>query len=161
MSEKSNIVFCGMPSSGKSTIGKIVAEKLNSVFIDTDAEIVRLEGCSIPEIFSNKGEEYFRQVESRVVERVAKLQGVVIALGGGAVLNTNSVAALKNGGKIFFLDRAPELLTPTADRPLSSNADALMAIYNKRYPIYKKVSDYCVENNGSVDDVLKKIYELI
>lgn len=157
---KSNIVLCGMPSSGKSTVGRLVAERHNLEFIDTDAVIVEVEGREIHDIFSTDGEAYFRSVESKVIEKVAQCKGVVIALGGGAVLNTNNVSVLKQNGTIFFLDRKPELLTPTADRPLSSNIEALRAMYVKRLPIYRQVSDYVIDNNGTAQEAAQKIYEL-
>lgn len=154
---KKNIVLCGMPSSGKTTLGKLVAEKLGLDYVDTDAAIVSLEGREITEIFKTEGEEYFRQTESRVVEEVSKLSGMVISLGGGAVLRKENVESLRQNGLIFFIDRNLELLTPTADRPLSSNIDALKTLYAERKPLYESVSDYTIENNGAVEKAVEEI----
>lgn len=156
-----NVVLCGMPSSGKSTVGKLLAERLGVEFFDTDAAIVKSDGRGISDIFAKEGEAYFRTVESKVIEQAARRSGVVIALGGGAVLKPENVAKLKSTGTIFFLDRALELLTPTDDRPLSSKTEALQALYTKRLPIYNQVADYTIENNGTAQQAVEKIYALL
>lgn len=158
---KRNIVLCGMPSSGKSTVGYMLSERLNLDFIDTDSTIVESEGRSIPDIFAKDGETVFRAIESKVIESVAKRDGVVIALGGGAVLNPSNVSVLKQNGTIIFLDRKPEFLTPTPDRPLSNNTEALRAMYEKRLPVYHDAADYVIDNNGTPQDAVNKIYELL
>ncbi len=85
--EKQNIVLVGMPGCGKSTVGKVLAKQLNKAFADSDEEIVKKEGVSVPEIFSLKGEKGFRVVESQAIKELSARQGMVIATGGGAVLN--------------------------------------------------------------------------
>ncbi len=150
--EKENIVLIGMPSSGKTTVGKILAESLGKAFVDTDCEIVNLVGKSIPEIFSLMGEESFRQMESKAIGVIAARQGVVIATGGGAVLRSENIENLKKNGRVYFLDRPLESLITTDDRPLSSNRVDLERRYRERYQIYKNSCDFSVCGNKSAEE---------
>lgn len=135
--DKQNIVLIGMPGCGKTTIGKAVAKETDKTFIDTDDEIVKKTGMSIPEIFQKYGEKKFREIESEVIKEVAALQSSVIATGGGAVLNPDNVSLLKENGLTVFIDRPIDDLVTTDDRPLSSNRELLVKRYNERYGIYK------------------------
>ncbi|MGN0451941.1 MAG: shikimate kinase [Acutalibacteraceae bacterium] len=135
--DKKNIVLIGMPGCGKTTIGKAVAKETEKEFIDTDDEIVKKTGMSIPEIFQKYGERKFREIESEVIKEVAALQSSVIATGGGAVLNPENVSLLKENGVIVFINRPLEDLVTTDDRPLSSNRELLIKRYNERHGIYK------------------------
>ena len=160
LSEKENIVLIGMPGCGKSTIGKLIAERTGRGLYDLDAEIVDAEGREIPEIFANDGEQAFRDIESRVLfDRLAPLSGVVIATGGGAVLREENVRALKQNGRLYFLNRPLEQLIPTADRPTASSREAIANRYAERLPIYKSVADAELLTDGipqhAVEDVIK------
>ena len=160
LNEKSNIVLIGMPSSGKTTVGKLLASKTGKKFIDTDEEISKKYG-DIPTIFSEKGEAYFRDLEAKTVEEVSKLNGMIIATGGGAILRESNAKALKQNGTLYFIDRDPELLIPTSDRPLASDREAVMKRYNERYEIYKKSADCQIDGNGTpgeVADLILKEY---
>lgn len=157
--EKSNIVLIGMPASGKSTVGKRLAELTGKQFIDTDNEIVKEEGAEISDIFATKGESYFRDLEAKIVEEVSKLNGYVIATGGGAILREENRDNLKQNGKVYFLDRDLELLVPTATRPLSSDRASIEKRYNERYEIYCQACDVRVDGNGTVDEVSMMIYK--
>ena len=152
INEKSNIVLIGMPSSGKTTVGKLLASKTGKAFIDTDEEIVKEYG-DIPTLFREKGEAYFRDVEAKTVEEVSKLNGMIIATGGGAILRHSNVQALKQNGALYFIDRDPELLMPTSDRPLASDREAVMKRYNERYEIYCKSADCQINGNGTPSEV--------
>ena len=156
---KKNLVLVGMPSCGKTTIGKRLAKKLGLQFIDTDEEIERVTGRSIPEIFGELGEAGFRDIESRVIADVAARQNMLIATGGGAILREQNVMRLKGNGKIYFIDRPLELLITTDDRPLSSNKDDLTKRYNERYDIYCAVADKKVVNSGEFQNVIRIIKE--
>lgn len=157
--QKRNIVLTGMPSSGKTTIGKILAEKLDMEFIDCDEQIVNEEGKQITEIFARFGEKAFRDIESRVIESVSAKQGCVISTGGGAVLREKNVLALKGNGVVYFIDRPLEKLVPTGDRPLSSNTSDLEKRYRERYPIYKSTADKIIANNTTAIAAADKIKE--
>lgn len=152
-----NIVLCGMPSSGKSTIGKELAARLGTELVDTD-DLVREEaGMEIPCIFERDGEEGFRARESRAVAAAAQRQGVVIATGGGAVMRPANVRALKRSGLLCFIDRPLELLQATPDRPLSADITSLGRLYDQRRPAYLSAADIVVSNCGTVAEVVDKI----
>lgn len=142
--EKENIVLIGMPGSGKSTIGKKLAEKLGFEFIDTDDEIIKLEGREIKDIFSHDGEGYFREKERDIIRSVAAKQSTVIATGGGAILSDENVRNLKMNGKLIFIDAPLNDLAATSSRPLSSDRAALEKRYHERYGRYEEVADITV-----------------
>lgn len=158
--EKQNIVLIGMPGSGKSTIGKALSEKLGRYFIDTDSVITEKHGV-ISEIFAQKGEEYFRDIETEAVKETAKKGGIVIATGGGAILRKENVRALRQNGVIFFLNRPVEDIIPTSDRPLSSDIESLKKRFEERYPIYKSTGDFEIAIDGNVENAVNKIMECI
>lgn len=160
LSEKENVVLVGMPSSGKSTVGKELSKILSRELYDSDALITERYG-NISEIFTRLGEGAFREYETEVIKELSAKTGVIIATGGGAVLRRENVEALKRNGKIFFLDRALENLIPTSDRPLSSSNEALKKRFEERYPIYNEVSDFRIEVSGTPLSVSKKIKELL
>lgn len=154
---KMNIVLVGMPSCGKSTIGKVLAERFNKAFVDTDEYIASLDGREIPQIFSDDGEMVFRQKECEAVFSVAKNTNSVIATGGGVVLNESNIDILKENGRVYFIDRPLELLITTGDRPLSSNRADLEKRYNERYSLYTTCADVVIDGSGTVDEVVKRI----
>lgn len=157
--QKQNIVLVGMPSSGKTTVGKLISEKLNMQFVDTDDLIVKKEGTPIPKIFEKHGEDYFRKIESEIIFEVSKRQNCVIATGGGAVLNSLNPYHLIENGRIYFLDRPLSSLLPTEDRPLSSDFEALKKIYTERYDIYLSCADCHIKDMGSAEKNAEKIIE--
>ena len=146
--DKENIVLVGMPSCGKSTIGRIIGEDLGREFIDTDSLIVEKYG-DISEIFKYKGEKYFRDIESKIISEISKKNGAVISTGGGAVLRDINIDYLKQNSKIYFLDRPVEKLVPTSDRPLAGTRERIEKLYGERYARYIEVSD---EKIGVFDD---------
>lgn len=161
MLSKKNLVLIGMPGCGKTTIGKLLAEELGKEFLDTDEEIVKKTGTSIPEIFEAQGEKGFRRIESEVIAEISALQGMVIATGGGAVLNKRNIDLLKENGTVVFIDRPLEQLVTTDDRPLSKNRELLEKRYNERYDIYceraqvKVDAQYDIEKNK---EAVKEVY---
>ena len=155
--EKENIVLIGMPSSGKTTVGKMLSDALCKEFFDSDFEIIKKTGISIPEFFKKYGEEKFREAEKEVIASLSQKSGSVIATGGGAVLYPENVRALKRNGALILLNRPLNLLTPTEDRPLSSEHSALAQLFEERYPIYKAVADFEILADKSPDDVLNTI----
>ena len=154
--EKRNIVLSGMPASGKSTVGKIVAENLGRELIDTDRLIVERYG-DIPTVFREEGERYFRDLESEIIREVSALSGKVISLGGGAILRAENVAALRQNGAIFFIDRSPEFLIPTDDRPLADKKEKIMRLYNRRIDTYMNTADFIIDGDCDPEDVADSI----
>ena len=152
-----NIVLVGMPSCGKSTIGKKLAERLNKYFVDTDEYIVSCDGREIPRIFQEDGEEIFRQKECDAVIEIAKNNSAIVATGGGVVLNESNIDILKENGRVYFIDRPLDLLVSTGDRPLSSNRSDLEKRYNERYSLYTTCADAIIDGTGTVDEVAQRI----
>ena len=157
LKEKRNIVLCGMPSSGKTTVGKEIAKVFGKKFIDTDDVVVEKRKESISDIFEKYGEGEFRKEERLAIEELSKENGLVIATGGGAVLDENNVRALRRNGVILFLDRSLENLVATADRPLSSDTEKLKNLFEKRYDVYKSCADAAIPADGKIADVVEKI----
>ena len=158
LANKENIVLFGMPASGKTTVGKLLADITGRELFDTDALIVDRIGTTISDFFAENGETAFRDVESAVIkEDVAHLGGSVIATGGGAVLRDENVRILKRNGRLVFLDRPLSELLPTADRPLASDADAIRKRYEERYDRYLSTSDMKIDVKGTPIDVAEMI----
>lgn len=154
---KMNIVLVGMPASGKSTIGKLLSQKLSKDFVDTDDLIIEAQGKPITEIFSEIGEKGFRQIEKEEIFSVSSRNNHVIATGGGAILDKGNTDILKENGRIYFINRPLENLVATSDRPLSSDADALKKRYNERYSLYVECADAVIDGSGTVDEVAERI----
>ena len=151
-----NIILIGMPGCGKSTIGRLLAEKSGKIFVDADAEIEKLAKKSIPQIFAEDGEDAFRALESRVLEKLGKQSGLVIATGGGCVTRQENYPLLHQNGTIFWLKRALDKL-PTEGRPLSIDLEAM---YRVRAPMYAAFADMTVDNNGDAAATAETILEV-
>ena len=154
---KENIVLTGMPGSGKTTVGKLLAESLDRPYVDTDTLIEEKTGMTPAQIIAIQGEPLFRDVEAEVIREISQENGCVIATGGGAVLRTENIRHLRSNGKLFFLDRPVEQLIPTADRPLSATKDAIMKRYNERYATYVSTADMIIENNGTPEAAAQRV----
>lgn len=159
--EFSNIVLVGMAGSGKTTVGRLLAERLNRAFVDTDNLIETQSGMTIPEIFTEHDEDYFRSLEHDVIVSAGREHGCVIATGGGAILREDNCDALRQNGKIIWLKRDPELLE-TQGRPLSKDAETVKNLYTQREPRYSACSDFTIENSGgNPADAVNKIAEVL
>ena len=159
--DKQNIVLIGMPSSGKTTVGRILAEKCGKELADTDEYIVKKIGMPIADFFAKHGEAEFRKIEKETVAGLASTGGKIIATGGGAVLDAENVRALKQNGVLVFLDRRPENLIATDDRPLASRRSALEKLYAERYDIYCAAAEVHIDANttpgAEADAILKEL----
>ncbi len=147
LKQKENIVLIGMPSSGKTTVGKILANSLNRQLIDLDDEIENCIGCTIAEFFKSHTEKDFRDIETQITKDVSKENGIVVATGGGCILREENTYALRMGGRLYFLDRNPENLIPTDSRPLATKKEAIEKLYGERYQIYLNTSDVKIDGN--------------
>ena len=150
--EKQNVVLTGMPGCGKSTIGKRLASQLSKRFIDTDEEILKQIGISIPEFLERYGESKFREIETKIIKELSAVQNAVIATGGGAILNTANIDFLKENGVVFFIDRPFENLVYSSDRPLSSSRDMMKKRYDERYDLYKACADKIIKTTQILED---------
>ncbi len=159
LNDKTNIVLTGMPSSGKTTVGKILSKQLGRELIDTDRLIVENEGVDIPTIFKTKGEEYFRNAEALAIRQASVSSGIIIATGGGAILREENVRALRENGRLFFIDRPLSSLLPTKDRPTASSVDEIRKRYEERYGIYTYTSDTRIDADCSAQEVADRILE--
>ena len=160
-----NIVLSGMPASGKTTVSKAL-EKLGKKVYDTDGEIVKEHG-EITRIFADHGEEYFRNLESKTVEKLSALDGVVIATGGGCLLRQNNVALLKRSGKIVYLRARIETLLKRVEgdttRPLLQGGaeEKIKKLYKERTPVYERAADIIIDTDGlSPEEIAQRITEL-
>ena len=157
--QKENIVLIGMPASGKTTVGRMLAERLGRRFIDTDEEIVRMTGRSIKDIFEDEGECIFRAMEREVIQKYATESSLVIATGGGAVLKRRNMDVLRLNGRLFFIDRPLESLVPTESRPLSNDKRSIKKRYNERYSLYIKNCDVRIDADCNAEEVVRRILE--
>ena len=160
MRKKENIVLIGMPGSGKTTVGRILSQKLNREFCDTDEEITQKYGQTPSEIISKNGEAAFRQMESDVIrDLVSGKWGAVIATGGGAILKQENERMLRRNGRIYLLERPLEALIPTGDRPLSCDRETLKRRYEERYARYHEAADVVIADPASATLAAKCIRE--
>lgn len=160
--DNSNIIIIGMPGSGKSSIGRNLAKNLNREFIDIDKEIEKKQNMSIPNIFKNYGEQYFRNIEKEMVKKVGKLQGKVISTGGGVIIDSDNYYPLKQNGVIFNITRHLDNLS-SKGRPLSQGGrDKIYKLYNERKNNYDYFKDFDIENRYfkyTVKEIQEKYYE--
>lgn len=139
---KENLILSGMPGSGKTTVGRLLARKIGRAFLDLDEEITRRLGKTPADLIAGDGEAAFRDIETAVLREVsAGLSGSVLALGGGTVLREENVTMLRRNGRICFLDRPVSDLLPTPDRPLSATREALEKRYAERIDRYLDTAD--------------------
>ena len=155
--QMTNIVLIGMPGSGKSAIGKKLAELSGREAIDLDKEIEAAAGRSIPDIFETEGESFFRMLETEQVRRAGKETGVILMTGGGVVTRDENYAPLRQNGRIYQLDRDLSRL-PVDGRPVSQSTTA-EALYEKRSPLYAMFRDVLIDNNGDPDETAEKIWK--
>ena len=141
-----NIVLIGMPGTGKSIIGKLLAELTGKTLQDTDAKIEEEAKMTIPEIFEKEGEAGFRDRESAICKKLGKERNLIIATGGGAILRPENIDALRQNGTLVHITRSIDKL-PTRGRPLSKNIEALKKMEAQRMPLYKSAADITFRNN--------------
>lgn len=166
-----NIFLIGMPSSGKSTLGKRIADALHYRFVDTDKLIIREEGRSIAQIFAESGEEYFREAERRVLRTIKPGGSLVVSTGGGMPCFHDNMAYINSTGISVFLDVPVEILVKRMvvhaqeDRPLHSPTDPellanLRQRHTIRFPIYNQAT-VIVSGETTGDDILQRIGKLL
>lgn len=160
------LFLCGFMGCGKTTVGKLAAKKMGCSFYDSDDLIVENQGMTIPEIFAQKGEPYFRQAEADIIRSLCGKKAVV-ACGGGAMLNPGSAAAAAESGEVIFLDvdfdTCYERICGDSNRPIaaSSTKEELRARFNNRREIYMKNSTIQLDSSGSPMETVEMIIETV
>lgn len=151
-----NLVLIGMMGTGKSTVGRLLADRLGRPFADTDVAVERATGGTVAAVFDRAGERAFRAVESEEVRRIAALRGQVLAVGGGAVLDASNVTFLRATGDLVLLDASPEELAARVGgddgRPLIAGSDdpaaVLATLRAERDEVYLAAAAHLVDTTG-------------
>ena len=139
-----NVTLIGMPGAGKTTVGRILAQKLGREFVDCDEVLVQRAGMPIPDYFAQFGEDAFRQLETALLRELGQKSRLVLATGGGCVTRPENRDLLRQNGTVVWVKRPLEAL-PIADRPVSQ-ALGVEEIYRRRQPLYEQFSDFAVDN---------------
>lgn len=161
-----NIVLCGFMGSGKTVVGRLLAERHNLSFYDTDEIIVQKTGMTISDIFSHHGEAYFRNLETETIKEFADKEDSVISLGGGLAANWANHPYLKKAGYIVLLDCGIEetlsRISGDKTRPLTAGGrEDIIGRYNLRKPIYEAVADTVVDSSGGAEETYQKILSIL
>jgi len=152
MTAERNLVLVGMPGCGKSSIGVIAAQLLHREFIDLDAEVVKNAGMTIPEIFAKYGEAHFRELEKTAARNAAAKRGVVIATGGGAIIQPGAPEVFRATGRICYIRRPVGELQTAHGRPLARDRAAMEKLYAERHEKYEHAADFTIDNQGSTPE---------
>ena len=160
-----NLILIGMMGCGKSTCGQLLAKRLGRPLVDTDLLIQKRAGRSIPEIFAQEGEAYFRDLEQSIVRELSQRSGLVIATGGGIILREENVRLMRDSGTVIWLNRSPEDIyakVSMKNRPLGQDGlDAFLARAAQREPLYRAAAHLEVLSQSSpmstVEFILKHL----
>ncbi len=163
MNPDRNIILTGFMGTGKSTVGKLVAQKLGRPFVDTDEEIVRQAKQTIPEIFAQKGEPTFRQMERRVCRFLAAQHGYVIATGGGMLVDDGNRAVMLASGMVVCLQASPETIrqriqVDQTERPLLKGD--WQALLEKRRSAYETIPHQIDTSDQTPEQIAEKVIQL-
>lgn len=157
-----NIYLIGMPGCGKSTIGRILSQRLGMTHIDADVFLEEKFGMSIPHIFETKGEDVFRQMETESITDLACKDNIIVSTGGGVVTKAVNKEIMKKSGIIVFIDSTPETILANSNlggRPLLKDKSRIFDLYNARIDLYRDFADVIVDNNGLIEMPVKTIID--
>lgn len=159
-----NIVLIGMPGCGKSTFGSQLAEQLQRQFFDADQVLEEREQRTIKSFFA-ESEDAFRAAETRTLEYLASLEGIVLATGGGAIKKPINMELLQKNGVIIFIDRKPENILGDIQgdaRPLlAADKQRIFKLYEERIPLYRKYAQFTIDNNGDFEAAKVQLQQLV
>ena len=160
-----NIILIGMMGSGKTTVGKLLAQRLQKQLVDTDMLIEAREGCTVQELFATQGEPYFRSVEVGVAQALSLRSDLIIACGGGLPTQEKAMAPLKESGIVLWLDRDPGEIFDTEDmtgRPLAKDGrEAFIALAEQRRAIYESWADATIHDFTSPISTTARVKEAV
>ena len=154
-----NILLVGMPGCGKTTVGQQLAQELGKKFVDADQALEETTGRKITDILPSQGEAAFRALETQTLADLGKQSGLVSATGGGCVTRKENYPLLHQNGVIFWLRRDTDRL-PREGRPISLSRD-LKELEMEREPLYRAFADHIIDNNGPVEDTVRRILEVM
>lgn len=164
MGKEELISLIGMPGSGKSTIGRMLAQQLGWDFVDMDDYVQEISGSSIPALF-NQSEAVFRRWETEACRQLSRRRHTVIACGGGVVLDPENLILLKAGGAVAWIDRPLEHILrdiDTESRPLlKDGANRLFNLYEQRKDLYRQGADWRITNTGAMEDVVSRLLQYL
>lgn len=159
-----NLVLIGMPGSGKTKMGALLAQRFGLPVLDTDALVAQAAGMTIPEIFDRFGEGHFRDLETQAVEQAAARDGAVIATGGGVVLRPQNMAALAKTGIVFFRDRPPEAIVgedhkgrPLVGADRDQARERIFRLYEERIALYKRYAHHYIPPTDTYQEAAELI----
>lgn len=160
-----NIILTGFMGTGKSVVAKKLAQELRMGYVDTDKIIEDKEKCKIRKIFEEKGEDYFREIETKIIKEVSSLNNYVIATGGGVVLKEENIKALRKKGFIIYLSANPEVILKRTEkneeRPLLLNCKdpykKIEEMLSFRKPYYEKANLKIDTSNLNPTEVVERI----
>ncbi len=165
-----NVVLIGYRGTGKSTVGKLLAARLDRSLLSTDTEIVKSAGQTIPEIVEQHGWDYFRDLESQVCQKLGARDRLIIDTGGGIILRPQNVELLKKTGTLFWLTASVETITGRISRDTQrpsltgakSFVDEIQDVLRERIPKYQVAADHVIETDGRsltqvVDEILARL----
>jgi len=165
-----NIVLIGYRGTGKSTVGRLLAARLGRELVSTDAEIVKRAHRTIPEIITQEGWEYFRDLESDICRELASRDQLMIDTGGGAILRAQNVEALKRNGTVFWLTASVETIAKRIggdnQRPsltgTKSFVDEIQDVLRERMPKYQSAADHVIATDDrSIDQLVETLLTLV
>ena len=154
-----NIVLIGMPACGKSTIGYWLSKKIGYPLLDTDKYLEEKENRIISDIFSNEGEEYFRNLETKYLKELSEKEGTIISTGGGAVKKKENIDILKKNGIVIFLNREINDISKEnhKHRPLLQDINNIQKLYDERIKLYRRYADIIIKNDDNIDVIVDRI----
>lgn len=164
-----NLYLIGFMGSGKTSVSKLLCSQVNGAWVDMDEKIVEKEGCAITEIFAKKGEAYFREIETAVLEDIATTQGQVVSCGGGVILKDENIRIMRESGTVIYLSATPETIFQhvrfSNKRPVlngNMNVEYISSLLEERKKYYEKAQDLTIITDGcQTQVVVNKIKKLI
>jgi len=161
------IFLIGLMGAGKTTVGRMLAQRLGLVFVDSDQEIEREQGCSIAELFARGGEAGFRAIEAKMIDRLTRRANIVLATGGGAVLRADNRKALRERGTVVYLrasaDDLAHRLRNDRSRPLLQQGDArakLHELFRVRDPLYRETAHFVLDTGRPSATLLANMVQM-